>query len=270
MGVHSLLADSVFALEGVCVRRDGRSVLSNVSLEVGISEKIFLMGPNGAGKSTLLKILAGMERPSSGKFIFGVGSDRRPDVRALRRNVSLVSNSMVERFLGGTTAIQVVLTGISGDLAPYWHSYSLGDEGRALEALASMGLSGKARQSFSLLSQGERQRCVIARSLMARSEVVLLDEPFVGLDLMAREELVQYLDRLSLPFNDLKAIVLVAHYPEEIPRSFTRALLLKDGSIAADGAVEEIVTSQRLSALYGREMAVLSAYGRRMVVFPVR
>ena len=136
---------------------------------------------------------------------------------------------------GGTTldwltAEDVVLTGIGSTLRPLWWTYSTEDRARARELLALLGCAGLADREISTCSQGERGRIRIARALIADPQLLLLDEPAVGLDLAAREALIAALDRLSEEKPGLTS-VLVTHHLEEIPPSSTHAILLRAGQV---------------------------------------
>ena len=156
---------------------------------------------------------------------------------------------------GGTTldwltAEEVVLTGIGSTLRPLWWTYSSEDRDRARELLTLLGGADLAEREISTCSQGERGRIRIARALIADPELLLLDEPAVGLDLAAREALIAALDRLSEEKPGLTT-VLVTHHLEEIPASSTHAILLRDGQALAVGAIESTLTNANLSACFG-------------------
>jgi iron complex transport system ATP-binding protein len=148
------------------------------------------------------------------------------------------------------TAEEVVLTGIGSTLRPLWWTYTSADRARAREMLALLGCADLADREISTCSQGERGRIRIARALIADPQLLLLDEPAVGLDLAAREALIAALDRLSEEKPDLTS-VLVTHHLEEIPPSSTHAILLRAGQALAVGPIEATLTSANLSACFG-------------------
>ena len=128
-----------------------------------------------------------------------------------------------------------------------------------------MGCGGLEARVFRTLSSGERQRVQIARTLMARPELLLLDEPAAGLDLAAREVLVDRLVRLAADAS-LAAIVLVTHHLEEIPQGFDRAMVLADGRVGAAGTTKAALTSRTLSAAYGIGLQLRRRAGRYFAV----
>ena len=227
---------------------DRMPILDDLSWAVRRGQHWVVLGPNGAGKSTLLSLLSANRHPSSGAVTILGEAFGRTDMRLLRRRIALVDPAA--RTLDWLTAEEVVLTGIGSTLRPLWWTYSSADRARARELLALLGCADLADREISTCSQGERGRIRIARALIADPQLLLLDEPAVGLDLAAREALIAALDRLSEEKPDLTS-VLVTHHLEEIPSSSTHAILLRDGQGLAVGAIETTLTSANLSACFG-------------------
>jgi iron complex transport system ATP-binding protein len=226
----------------------GAQILRGIDWSALPGERWVLIGPNGSGKSTLLFLAGALRHPSSGQVSVLGGTLGRVDMPALRGRIGFVDS-------GGTTldwltAEEVVLTGIGSTLRPLWWTYSSEDHARARELLALLGCADLAEREISTFSQGERGRIRIARALIAEPELLLLDEPAVGLDLAAREALIAALDRLSQEKPSLTS-VLVTHHLEEIPASSTHVILLRAGQALAVGAIEETLTSANLSACFG-------------------
>jgi iron complex transport system ATP-binding protein len=167
---------------------------------------------------------------------------------ALRQSIGLVDSG--GKVLDWLTSEEVVLTGIGSTLRPLWWQYGAQDRVHARDLLSLLGCGDLADREIRTCSQGERGRIRIARALIGEPRLLLLDEPAVGLDLAAREALVAALDRLSTDRPELTT-VLVTHHLEEIPGSTTHALLLREGAAIASGAIEEVLTSERLSACFG-------------------
>jgi iron complex transport system ATP-binding protein len=118
-----------------------------------------------------------------------------------------------------------------------------------------------AARPYGTLSEGERKRVQIARALMTDPELLLLDEPAAGLDLGGREDLVRRLATLA-DDADAPALVLVTHHVEEIPPNFTHALLLREGSVVAQGPLRETVTSENLTKTFGLPLRLTASGGR--------
>jgi iron complex transport system ATP-binding protein len=226
----------------------GAQILRDIDWAVRTGERWALIGPNGSGKSTLLSLAGAVRHPSRGEVSVLGGTLGRVDMPALRQCIGYVDAGGV--VFDWLTAEDVVLTGISATMRPLWWTYSADDRERARTMLALLGCADLADRAIATCSQGERGRIRIARALIARPQVLLLDEPAVGLDLAAREALLSALDRLSDERTDL-ASVLVTHHLEEIPTSTTHAILLREGRVVASGEIEATLTSANLSACFG-------------------
>ena len=127
--------------------------------------------------------------------------------------------------------------------------------------LRFVGGTPLAQREWMFLSQGERQRVLIARSLMARPKLLILDEPCAGLDPVAREEFLWFVESLACRRGG-PALVLVTHHAEEIMPAFTHALLLREGRVYASGAKLGIVTTRRLKGVFGSRITVKRSHGR--------
>lgn len=248
-------------LAGVGFVRDGRPILDGIDLCVEEHERWALLGPNGSGKSTLLRIAAFQVHPTRGDVeVLGVRLGR-VDIRRHRQRIGWASAALADSLRPELTAGDVVMTAKHGALEPWWHDYDDADRAAAVACLARMGMGGFAGRAFGTLSSGERQRVLVARTLMGDTGLVLLDEPTAGLDLGARESLVSGLDALAGDPTSAP-VVLVTHHVEEIPASFTSVLLLRDGRIVAAGPLASTLTSESLSETFGLPLELRRSEGR--------
>jgi iron complex transport system ATP-binding protein len=183
------------------------------------------------------------------------------DARELRRSVGYVAAMLAAQIDGDLAAIDVVMTARHAALAPWWHEFTAADRERAGELLDLMGCGALADRTFATLSSGERQRLLIARTLMANPALLLLDEPAAGLDLGAREGLVGRLTALARA-PEPAAIILVTHHVEEIPAGFTHALVLAAGRAVASGPITDSITADVLTTAYGLRLRVGHGNGR--------
>ena len=248
-------------LSSVGVRRGGRWILASVDWTVRSGERWAIVGPNGAGKTTLLAVAATYLWPTTGTVEVLGERIGRVDARELRRRIGYVSAALGERIDEGLSALDVVMSARDAALAPWWATYGPGDRRRALGCLERMGCGSLADRSFGTLSSGERRRVEIARTLMTEPELLLLDEPAAGLDLGAREALVERLATLAAEGSPA-AIVLVTHHLDEIPPGFGHALVLAEGRVLAAGAIGTALTSAILSAAYGIPLRLRRGDGR--------
>ncbi|HEX5615940.1 MAG TPA: ATP-binding cassette domain-containing protein [Acidimicrobiia bacterium] len=245
----------VIDLRDLVLRFDDTVVLDGVSWTVGPNERWVLVGPNGAGKTTLLRIAALVQHPSAGSVTILGDVLGRCDVRTLRESIAFSSPALAAALEPRMTAIEVVMTGRYAALAPWWHRYTPADRARASELLARFGCTAVAEHPFSTLSAGERQRVLLARTLVNDPGVILLDEPTAGLDVGGREQLVGDLAALA---RDPAAppVALVTHHLEEIPPGFTHALALRAGRVVASGPIADVVRSEVLTECFDLALVV--------------
>ncbi len=255
------MAKQVVSFDAVSRRYDGRAVLNEVSWQVNTGQHWVVLGSNGSGKSTLLQIAALRLHPSSGRVTVLDHVLGEVDVRGLRNRVGLSSASSAQSLRATLSAAEVVMTALFGALEPWWDSYSAADRTRAQDLLAQVGCGGLAERSFGTLSSGERQRVLLARTLMTDPDLLLLDEPTAGLDLGGREELVATLSQLALA-PATPPMVLVTHHVEEIPPGFTHGLLLRQGQVVSRGPLGEVLTEEHLSRCFDLGLILTNQTGR--------
>lgn len=254
-------ADLVVEVEEATVVVNGRATLGPISVQIARGEHWALIGPNGAGKTTLLS-LAGAERhPTTGRVRVLGELLGRTDLRELRKRIGSVGHLIADRLPRDATAREVVLTGRDGTLATWWSTFSDADEARATELLHQLHCDRIVGQYFGRCSQGERQRILLARSLFGRHPLLLLDEPAVGVDLPGRESLIAALDDLARS-DSPPATVHVVHTLEELPRSTSHMLMLREGSLIASGPIDDVCTDALLSECFGINMRVSRIDGR--------
>ena len=171
------------------------------------------------------------------------------------------SATLADRIPRGERVTDVVVTASYAVVGRWREEYDDLDHARAGDLLGEMGVLHLRDRTFGTLSEGERKRVQIARSLMTDPELLLLDEPAAGLDLGGREDLVSTLSVLA---NDPRspAIVLVSHHVEEIPPGFTHVILLRDGAVVAAGPIEETLTEETLSETFGLPLELEARDGR--------
>ena len=252
---------AVVSLRGVGVIREDRAILADVDWTVGDGERWVVLGENGSGKTTLLQIVSTYLWPSMGTVHVLGHRLGRVDVRELRKHIGY-SSAPLQRMLDVRLPVLVaVATGRHATLSRWRESYDDHDWDRARKLLHQVGLEDHADHRVEVLSEGERQRLHLARSLMGRPQLLLLDEPNAGLDVGAREHLVRRLTKLDLD-EGLRAVVLVTHHVEEIPPSFTHVALVRDGRVFAAGPIDDVLTGEALSACFDLPLALHRRGGR--------
>jgi iron complex transport system ATP-binding protein len=255
VGSDDDLSDLVVHLAEVGVRRGKTHLLTGLNWQVELDERWVVLGPNGAGKTTLLRLAAAELHPSTG--VVHVLGERlgRVDVFELRTRIGFCSAALLARVPGEEKVGDLVVSAGYAVLGRWREAYEHTDTARAAELLKALGVAQLADRSFGTLSEGERKRTLIARALMTDPELLLLDEPAAGLDLGGREDLVARLSELAMD-PDAPATILVTHHVEEIPPGFTHLLLLADGAVVAQGLLEDVLTSDNLSAAFGQQLEV--------------
>lgn len=253
--------DAAIELAGVGLRRDGRWILRDLDWTVTAGERWVVLGPNGSGKSTMLDIASLWLHPTSGSVRVLGEELGRCDVRRVRGRIGVSSAALADRLRPALSVEDLVVTGLRGDLETWWHDYGDADRALATAALGRVGAAHLGGRTFGTLSSGERQRVQLARTLVAEPALLLLDEPFAGLDLGAREDLLGRLTDLAQD-RSVAPIVLVTHHVEEIPVGFTHALLLRDGRLVASGPIDTALTPGTLGETFGLHVQLAREAGR--------
>jgi iron complex transport system ATP-binding protein len=254
--------DPLLQLADATVVRHGRVALDRVSLEIASGEHSAVVGPNGSGKSTLIQLLTCQLYPLA-------RADEPPPVRILGRSrwnvadlrarVGIVSPDYHRRFVGGSSLGRVsgedavVSSYFSSEVVFGHHRVTAEMRARSTAALERMGARHLATLPMHRMSTGEVRRVLIARAIVHDPAVLVLDEPTAGLDLVAREEFLHLVRRLA---GEGTTIVLITHHVEEIIPEIRRVILLSEGRVAADGPTESVLTSERLSLVYGAPMTL--------------
>ena len=238
-----------------------RPLLDAVSWEVRAGEHWALLGPNGAGKTTLSTLAAAADFPSSGLVELLGETMGHTDVARLRQQIGFVDARDADRFAPMLTVREVVRTGATGTIGYFEQRLGRLEVEGADSLLGTFGLGRLAERRFGDCSHGERKRALIARALMGRPRLLLLDEPGAGLDLPGRELLLAALARLA-DVDPALAVVVTTHHLEELPVSTSHALLLRDGLVLAAGPVEQTLTDVGLSSCFGIPITVARTSAR--------
>jgi len=241
--------------------REHHVLLHDVAWTVRRGEHWAVVGPNGSGKTTLVRVLAGYLWPSRGEVTVLGERFGATDVRELRKAIGIVSSSLVEWFPQDLDARSVVATGFVASIGLSHVPIDATQSGAADAALAAIGAAAIAGRAYGVLSQGEQQRVMIARALVHRPALLMLDEPCAGLDPVARERFLRDLGTLATS-ERTPALVLVTHHLEEIPPLVTHALALRAGTTVASGPIGDVLTDAVMSDVFGARGAVARADGR--------
>jgi iron complex transport system ATP-binding protein len=251
------------------VARGSTHILRGIDWRVASGEHWVILGANGSGKTSLLKALTGYLSPSSGALALLGQRYGACDWRELKLQIGVVTSAFTMSIPPSEIALDTVVSGKFAQL-DLWHPTSAADRAMARRLLDSSALGHLADREWAYLSQGERQRVLIARALMARPRLLILDEPCAGLDPVAREKFLRFIDQLARTRGTrAPSLVLVTHHVEEIMPAFTHALLLRDGAVLTSGPLNRALTSATLSATFGAPLK-LRRTGDRYALAPAR
>ena len=239
-------------MSGLRVERSGTAILRGVDWRVRRGEHWVILGANGSGKTSLLSALTGYLMPTSGEISVLGETYGQSDWRELRKKIGIVSSSIRQMMSDAETALETVASGKYA-MIDFWGRVTRAEKIQAQKLLRQVEGEYLAAREWRVLSQGERQRVLVARALMARPRVLILDEPCAGLDPAAREHFLQFLQRLGAQKNS-PTLVLVTHHVEEIMPVFSRVLVLKNGAVLAAAKKTDALTSKNLAATFGTRM----------------
>jgi iron complex transport system ATP-binding protein len=241
-------------------------VFEKLDLTLYQGEHTVILGPNGAGKSTLIKLLTRelYPRVAENSYVKIDGSER-VIIWELRQKIGLVSQDLQAGYDGHIKALDVVLSGLFGSVGIHMHQTPSPEQIQmATQALADVGLSDYAERYYVHLSTGQQRRLLLARALIHRPKVLILDETTNGLDLQGAFALIRLLRNLA---QTGVSLVLVTHHLSEIIPEISRAVLLKDGKLVADGDKTQVLTEANLAHLYNTPL-VLSCTDGFYQAFP--
>jgi iron complex transport system ATP-binding protein len=251
---------SILEVDGLKVERGTAAILRGIDWRIARGQHWVLLGANGCGKTSLLKSIIGYFSPTSGTIRVLGKTYGQTDWRDLRLQIGLVTSALQASIPPAEVAEDTVASGRYAQL-DLWVKTTAVDRKDARRWMRFLGIDYLAGREWLYLSQGERQRVLIARSLMANPKILILDEPCAGLDPVAREHFLQFVERLAHKRGG-PALVLVTHHVEEITPGFTHALVLRGGAVLAKGRVKEVLNNRTLSAAFGARITLSRLHAR--------
>jgi iron complex transport system ATP-binding protein len=248
-------AMSILKVKDLTVTRGSTRILRQVNWEVHPGEMWTILGANGSGKTSLLGCLTGFLTPASGTVMVLNETYGESDWTQLKKRIGLVSSS-VRQMVEDSECPRTIIGGGKYGQINFWGRLTAADQKEVAAIARLVRCSGLLDRDWAYLSQGERQRVLTGRALMAKPELLILDEPCAGLDPVARERFVSFMQRLATRKSG-PAVVLVTHHLEEIPPACTHVLALFQGTVAAAGPIQEVLTRPLMSKIFGAPVEVL-------------
>ncbi len=243
---------AMLEISSLRIQRRRRGDSDDVDWRVERGQHWVILGANGSGKTSLLSALTGYLMPTVGEVSLLGETYGQSDWRELRKKVGLVSSSVRQMMAEDEPALETVASGKYA-MIDFWGRLTRNEKIQARKLLGQIECDHLAERPWRVLSQGERQRVLVARALMARPRILILDEPCAGLDPAAREHFLQFIQRLGRRKNSA-TLVLVTHHVEEIMPVFSHLLVLKGGRVLAAGEKPAVLNSKNLSAAFGTRM----------------
>ena len=238
----------IVSLEHISFIRNGKTILQDISLCIDRGQHWVIIGQNGSGKTSLISIINGYHQPSEGKARVLGKKFGYTDLRELRLKIGECSSEIRDMIHNWETVRDIVLSGRFASIGLY-ETPDARDHERAAYLLDFLGLSDMAGRRFNTLSDGEKQKTLLARALMPEPELLVLDEPCSGLDLKAREGLLDAVQEMCTTEGG-PALIYITHHIEEIIPAITHALTLRNGKIIASGKREDVLTNAVLSETF--------------------
>jgi iron complex transport system ATP-binding protein len=239
----------VVRLEDVHLRREGKLILENVNWQIEQGDHWVLFGLNGSGKTAILNLLNAYYFPTKGNVsVLGMEFGGTYLGEKLRKQIGFVSASLQEKFYPSDTALEVVLSGAFASIGLY-ETPTEEMRIKAANLMEQLGTTNYANRRYETLSQGEKQRVLIARALMAEPKLLILDEPTNGLDFIARELLLESIEKIAKS-PSAPTIIYVTHHIEEILPIFNKTLLLKEGKVFGAGSTSEMISNEQLTRFF--------------------
>lgn len=244
----------ILRFENVTLRYDEEDVLKQITLNIAAAEHTVILGANGSGKSSLIKLISCELYPSITPLphVREIMGQERWEVAELRRYLGIVTNDLHNRFAFDgphLSALEAVMSGFFGTLGIFDHQQILPEyKHAALKAMERVGIGDLGLKRLGEMSTGQLRRTLVARALVHPVRAILLDEPTVGLDIKAQIEFIEMMRSLA---RSGTTVILVTHHIEEVFEEITKAVLLKEGSIVAQGDKTEVLTGENLSETFG-------------------
>lgn len=247
---------SIITAKGLGCQWGERYRIKQIDWEIEEKSRWIVLGMNGSGKTTLLSILAGYQDYSHGTLLYRGTDYRELDILSLRKQMGWISNSYFDRIYQHESVLDLVLSGLSGTLGLEDGCVTDAHIRKLKRLLLQVGLEDKMDSPYNWLSKGERQNILILRALLGQPEVLVLDEPMTGLDVVSKQRMMEFVRGIAQKRQH--TMLYVTHHFEEIsPELFDRCLLLRNGQVYQTGSVAEVINSETISDFLQKKVQVV-------------
>lgn len=249
---RGMVMSNIISMKDISWRRNGKNILQDINWSVTKRQHWAVLGLNGSGKSTMLKMLNGYIWPTTGTIRVLGQQFGRTDIRELRKSIGWVSSSLEMRIRSMQRTQDVIVSGKYASIGLYEEPH-LEHYEKAYRLMENLGCAHLCERTYEACSQGEKQKVLIARALMASPKLLILDEPTNGLDFIAREDLLSTVEQLAVQVGG-PTILFVTHHIEEVLPVFSHTLLLRQGTVYAQGERENVLNGARLTAFFKKKV----------------
>jgi len=247
-----------FEAKNINCFKNGSRVIKDLNLRISYSENVIFIGPNGSGKSSLIEIINRSIYPvEANESKLKIFDKELVNLWELRNKISTVNNDIKNRINPDLQVFDLILSGLYGRYY-YVQNKSERDSYKVEKIMKEMNISNLSKKNFSYLSDGEKQISLIARALIKKPEVFILDEPISYLDYKSKLFLIDKINELS-KLNT--KILCVTHDISTITKIYDRVIMLKNGKIIADGDQNKVINSENLNKLYGIQVEITKKNG---------
>jgi len=247
-----------FEAKNINCFKNGFRVIKDLNLKIAYSENVILIGPNGSGKSSLIELINRNIYPViTNDSKLKIFNKELINLWELRKRISTVNNDIKNRINPNLQVFDLILSGLYGKYC-YISNKSERDHYKVESLMEDMNISSLSKKFFSYLSEGEKQISLIARALIKKPEILILDEPIANLDYKSKFFVIDKVNDLS-KLNT--KILCVTHDISTITKIYDRVIMLKDGNIIADGDQNKGINSENFNKLFGIQVEITNNNG---------
>lgn len=247
--------DILVDIRGLSYKNGNHYILKDINWQIKKGEKWLLFGLNGCGKTTLLSIIAGLRGGFVGEInVFGEKYNE-DNILALRKKIAFVSSSFFDKIFANESIMNIILSGKWGTLGCQDNASAV-EINKVQKLLKRFNLQNREAHAYNWLSKGERQNVLLARAMMSEADILILDEPCSGLDIISRANFLN--DLAETAGDQAKTIIYVTHYADEILEEFSNIMLLDGGKVFKKGLRGDVLNSQVFSEFLHRDIVLHS------------